>query len=113
MFSGLISRWTMPASCAAASALATWIVRSSASVHRDGPTRQPLPQRFAFDQLARDIVRRVILTDLVNGQDVRMIERDDRLRFLFKSPESLRVAGKARGSSFKAALRPVLMSVAR
>ena len=30
-----------------------------------------------------------------------MIERHDRLRFLFEAPESLRVAGKAQGQQFQ------------
>ena len=50
MFSGLMSRWTMPVSWAAASALATWIATSTASLDLDLPAHQTLTQRLAFDQ---------------------------------------------------------------
>ena len=50
MFSGLMSRWTMPAWWAAASALATWIATSTASLELHSPAHQTLTQRLAFDQ---------------------------------------------------------------
>ena len=75
--------------------------------------RETLTQRLAFDQFARDVVSRVILADFVNRQDIWMIEPDDRVRFLLKPLQALRIAGKAQGRSFSAALRPAVMSVAR
>jgi hypothetical protein len=46
---------------------------------------QTLAQRFAVDQITRDIVSRAIFADLVDCQDIWMIKRDDRARFLCKS----------------------------
>ena len=96
MFSGLISRWTIPASCAATSALATWIATSSGFLRFHRPALQTLTQRLAVDQFAGNVVSRAILADLVNRQDIWMIKRDDRARFLFESLQALRIAGKAR-----------------
>ena len=56
MFSGLMSRWTMPALWAAASALATWIATSTASLNSHSPARQTLTQRLAFDQFTGDVM---------------------------------------------------------
>ena len=71
-----------------------------------------LAKGFAVDQFARDIVRRMILADLVNRQDIWMIEPDDRARFLFKPLQRALVAGKTRGQEFQRRLATALMSVA-
>ena len=47
--------------------------------------RQTLAQRLAVDQFTGNVVSRMIFADLVNGQDVWMIERNDRARFLFET----------------------------
>ncbi len=60
------------------------------------PALQTLAQGFAVDQFARNIVSRAILADLVNGQNIWMIESNYGARFLFKPPQALRIAGKAR-----------------
>ena len=59
MFSGLISRWTIPASCAAASALGNLQrdVQCFAELHASA--RQALLQRLAFDQFAHDVMGRL------------------------------------------------------
>ena len=57
MFSGLTSRWTMPAACAAASARATW--RPISTVAPNGCCLlDHRPQRAAVDQLLHDEVAR-------------------------------------------------------
>ena len=113
MFSGLISRWTMPASCAAARALATWIATSTSFIRSHRPARKTLTQRLAVDQFAGNIVSGVILADLVNRQDIWMIEPDYSARFLLKPLQALPSPVKRVGRSLSAALRPAVMSVAR
>src|SRR5882724_7169391 len=67
---------------------------------------QTLTQRLTFDQFAGDVMNRVILADLVNGQDVWMIERNDCVRFLFKPLQPLCVACKAQGQEFERGFPP-------
>src|SRR5262245_21143328 len=43
----------------------------------------------------------MILTDLVNGQDIWMIEPNHGVRFLLKALQALSVAGKAYGQEFE------------
>jgi len=42
---------------------------------RGGAGGDPLPQRLAFEQLGHDIRRSAVLTDVVNGKNVRMRQR--------------------------------------
>ena len=76
MFSGLMSRWTMPASWAAASAARHLDrdVNSFPQLH--SPAHQTLTQCLAFDQFTGYVMSRMILADLVNRQDIWMIEPD-------------------------------------
>ena len=60
----------------------------------DSPAIQ-LTQRFAFDQFACYVISRVILADLVDRQDIRMIERDYGVRFLMKPLQTFRIPRKA------------------
>src|SRR5437868_4679151 len=69
--------------------------------HLHSPARQPLSQGLAFDQFTGYVISSVILTDLVNGQDIRMIERDYGARFLLKPLEAFGVTGKPRGQEFE------------
>jgi hypothetical protein len=48
-------------------------------------TPQTVAQRFALDEFSGDVVGVSGFADLVNGEDVRMIERQDRARFLFEA----------------------------
>ena len=75
MFSGLMSRCTMPASCATQSALAICCAISKASLGGIGPARHPLTQGRAFDELRRNVMNATDLADLVNSNDVGMIQR--------------------------------------
>ena len=56
-------------------------------LHSHRSARETLAQSFALDQFARDVVRRAILADLVDRQDIWMIERDDGARFLFETSQ--------------------------
>ncbi len=74
MFSGLMSRCTTPASCAAASAEATCAAISSAASQIHPPARERRAQSYAFDELGRDELPVSLRADLVNRQNVGMIQ---------------------------------------
>ena len=99
--------------CAAASALATWIATSTASLDLDSSAHQTLTQRLAFDQFTGNVMNRVILADLVNRQNIWMIESNHGACFLLKPLQALGVTSKRIGKSLSAAFRPAVMSVAR
>ena len=92
MLAGLMSRWTMPAACAAASADAICAAYASAVATGSGPPRQQRVERHAIDELHRDERRAVVLVDLVDGDDVRVVERRGGARFL---DEAARPSGSA------------------
>ena len=50
-------------------------------------TPETVAQRFAFDVFGGDVVCVGCLTDLVDGENVRMIERQDRAGFLFEATQ--------------------------
>ena len=62
--------------------------------HRQPATAQLLPQRFAFEQFTDEIRRAFVNSSVVNGEDVWMIERRERLRLLFEAPQPIRIADK-------------------
>jgi hypothetical protein len=62
---------------------------------RKRPALQAIGERLAFDQLHDDVVQPVVVTDVVQRADVRMIQRRDRLRFTIEAGMKLRVAGQA------------------
>ena len=87
-FSGFRSRCTMPFSCAAA--------RPRRDLHRvlDGfahrqrrrrPSRSR--KRLALEQLRHDVRRTLMLTDIIDGKDVGVVERRRRARLLFETPQ--------------------------
>ena len=55
-----------------------------------------LAQRHPFEQLGDDERRAVVLTEVVHGEDVRVIERGGGAGFLFEAREPFRIAGKCR-----------------
>ena len=54
-------------------------------------TREMLTQGLAVDQLGRDIVFAVYVTDLIDGQNVWMIQRRSSLGFLDKTAQLVRI----------------------
>src|SRR5438309_11530886 len=56
----------------------------------------PPAQRFARDELGDNKVQAVCLSDLVNGDDVRMIESGSRLGFLLKALQPILVRSEFR-----------------
>ena len=113
MFSGLISRWTIAAFVGSSEGTRNLDRNVNSFTQLDSPARQTLTQRLAFDQFTGYVMNRVVLTDLVNRQDIGMIKPNYRVRFLLKPFQALRVTRKTIGKSLSAALRPALMSVAR
>src|SRR5436309_1253210 len=53
-----------------------------------------LTQREAIDELHRDEVHAIALTNLVNVRDVRMVERGRGFRLLHKSPHAIAVTSE-------------------
>ena len=56
-------------------------------VGRDGAGVHPLAQGDAFDELRRDVVSRVHLSDLVDGHDVRMIQSRSEAGFALQTSQ--------------------------
>ena len=54
-------------------------------------------QRFAFDEFGGDETRAMRFADLVDGDDVRVIQRGGGTRFLFEAPEAIAILGEPRG----------------
>src|SRR5213593_1872117 len=71
MLSGFKSRCTMPRSCAAWSAAATWMQMSAARDGQRALARQQVRERLALDELHREIDEPVrSLTEIIDGTDV-------------------------------------------
>jgi hypothetical protein len=69
-----------------------------------------LPQVDPFDQLGGEERPAVGLADVVDGDDVRVVERQHRLRLARGSAPAARVGGDVGGSSFNATGRLSLTS---
>ena len=70
-----MSRWTMPLPWAASRASAIWMPSSSSSSVGSGLPARSVLQRPAFQQLHGDEGLARVLVDVVNGADVRMVQR--------------------------------------
>ena len=81
MFSGLISRWMMPSLCAASSASAICVPTSRSCVQAQRTRGEPIFQGRALHIFHHDELLRVLLADVVDCADVRVVERRCRLRF--------------------------------
>src|SRR5262245_18416048 len=77
-FSGLMSRRTMPAACAAASANAT---RRPQIGHLSGWVRPAaeVPQRNTIDQFHNDFHRGAVAHHVIDNDDIRVVEGGRRL----------------------------------
>ena len=93
MFSGLMSRCTIPAACATASALATCApIRASAS-DADRLTDHR-GERLSVHEFHDQEAPFVDGVELVDGDDVRMVERRCGARFLLEAADGVGVAGE-------------------
>ncbi len=97
MLAGFRSRWTMPSSCAASRASAIWRAIGSASASGSGPRAMCVREVLALDELHHERADAVRLLDAVDGGDVRMIERGERLGLAREPGEALGVGGDGGG----------------
>ena len=91
-----MSRCTIEAACAAENADAAWIVMSRISRSVSGAAGDALAQRLAVDEFRDQESRAVVIADLVNREDVRVVERRRRPRLVQKTAQSLRIAAQLR-----------------
>ncbi len=91
---GLRSRWTMPCSCAASSAVGDLPCDRQGLGERNRSLLDAIGKRRAVDQLHDERMRRAAVFEAVDLGDVRMIERGEDLRFAMKAREPIRVAGE-------------------
>ncbi len=64
---------------------------------RQDAAPQDIAQSFAFQQLRNQILSFAMLADVEDRQDVGMIQRSDRPRFLLETPQAFRISGKGSG----------------
>ena len=84
MFAGFRSRWMMPCSCAASSASAICFAIGSASSIGIAPRAIRCDEILALDQFHHERADAAALFEAVDGADVRVIQRGERLRFALK-----------------------------
>src|SRR4030095_7927825 len=65
------------------------------------PASHLLAQCLAFDKLADDVMRAISFADLVNGQDVWVVERGGRFRFVFETSHAIRIFCEGGGQYFE------------
>jgi hypothetical protein len=63
--------------------------------HRQGAGTHPLAQGLTLQKLGHEVRRAFMLAEVVNGEDVGMIQRCNRLRLLLKTPQLLGIAGES------------------
>ena len=84
----------------------------SASSSGSAPRRDPRGQRLAFQVLHHQEVDAVLVADVVQRADVRMVQRGDGLRFALEALLHLGVLRKCGGSTLMATVRFSRVSVA-
>ncbi len=106
MLSGLMSRWMMPFSCAAARPSAIWLATSTAFCGMQGAAAQAVEQRLAFEQLRDRVRHRAERARVVDREDVRMVERRDRARLAVEPMEAVGVVRRRVGQQLQGDLAP-------
>ena len=96
MLSGLTSRWTMPAACAAARPSATPTRSSTPCRHVRRRCRCPRLERAAVDEFRDEIRPAVDIPDVVHREQVRMIERGEHAGFALEAGQPIGVRGEQR-----------------
>ena len=96
-----MSRWMMPAVCAASSASAIWMPTSSTVSSGSGPAASRSFSVVALQVLHDDERPAVVFADVVDGADVRVVERRCRLRFAGEPAQGLRFAGELVGDELE------------
>ena len=85
MFSGLISRWTIPSSWAYCSASQICGTMASACARLELAAGDHLPQVQAVDELHEEVVQAACLAEVVQRDDVRVIQARESPRFAGES----------------------------
>ena len=96
MFSGLMSRWMIPFSWAAARPSAICAAISAASRDRQRRVREPGPERLAEDELGHGVSEAVLFPDVEERDDVGVRKGCDRAGFVLEAPDALGVGWRAR-----------------
>jgi len=74
MLPGFRSRWTTPLRCALSSASAIWAAEFEDLLKGDGTLFQAPRQCLAFEALHDKVIRPVLMADVVQHADVRVIQ---------------------------------------
>ncbi len=91
MFSGLMSRWTMPCVVGVLQRLADLRHDGERLGGRESPRLQHLPQRQAVHKFHQQKIISLRFAEVVNGDDVGMVQPGQRAGFAFESLGKLRV----------------------
>ena len=70
-------------------------------LHGERAGGEQLAERLALDELHRDVGQRARGADLIDRDDVRMVERRHRARFLLESPDAIRLGGQRLGQDLQ------------
>ena len=88
----------MPLACAAAESCWRSAARNQSSCAAGlRPRFKRLAQLFAFEQFGDDIGRAFVLADIVDGEDVRVIERRGGAGFLLEAAQTVGITGELGG----------------
>ena len=80
---------------------------------KPGDRAQPVRERLAFEILENQVVELSVAADVVDGTDVRIVQRGNRARFLLEALPRFRIAASAPVSTLMATVRSSRMSRAR
>ncbi len=70
-------------------------------VERQRPSANPGMQRLAFQQLHGNEILSVLLSDVINGADVRMVQSGSSLSFALEAGKSLGISGQFIGKKLQ------------
>jgi len=74
-------------------------------LNREGPAYESVRQRFAFEILHHEEIEPILVPDVVQRADVRVIEARDGARFALQPLAQLGVVGDVSGSTLSATMR--------
>ena len=96
MFSGFRSRWTMPFGVRGRQPVGDLDGELDRLAKRQRGAVQPVAQALPVEQLRNDVGRPVVLADVVDGDDVRVVERGGGPRFELEAAQPIGVSGEGR-----------------
>ena len=94
MFSGLMSRWTIPFACAHSRASASWWRCPRSPAPPPQPVAESRLQRLAFQKLHHEERRAIVLADVVERADVGVVQAGDGLRFPREARAAIRIGAQ-------------------